>query len=988
MLLRRATPLALAILALACEPSVPFDPATNPAAVDYAGFDPTGNPPSLPLPNDLALLESAISTQNPAQAALLKQWQRDGFPNDQEVPITVDFVREAIDPATGTVTRSAPQLDTSSIGPSNLLLLSLSASGAGAVAYDPPAAADYVVAGDHGTLTLHKAKDPATGSRRWPAGSEMVVAVRGGPAGVKVTGGAAGGLQPQAAMFLLLQDKNLTLPENLGLLPGDDRGQKLAAAAQLEAIRKSYLAPFAAIDASGAFNHREIATMSTFKVASTSRATHVETDPSSGRMPLPSDFLLGPDGHLLPELAAANGPFGALGAGLATLDGFSTTAMILMQTSSTIAASTVNKDSVFVYELGVGQPPVATRLGEVAEAPAKAPRFVAEPPPITQAVNGVAASTVIGLQPAVPVPVPGTPVVLSIPPLNEGTTYVVLVTDRVRDLNGDKLVRSTLGKILLLDPSISVVSTNGKSQLSGVSDAQAQGITQMRQAINLAAGALVAEKSASGLTRDDIVMAYTFRTQTMKSLATTLAALPYQNPVAGLGDTGRKVFGSFPGADGTIAAVVASYGVTGVPTSNIFAVIDTTITTFNKLTCPAGATGCADTGAFTPGTVPPNPEPIRMLVALPAPPYNGCTPGGATVCTIPLVVFRHGFTSWRGTMLALADRLNAQGIAVAAIDAAKHGDRSFCSADNQCAGGTCVPVPGMGAEGDAVPPGRCSTDFVRTGGKPAVSGNYFISGNLFRTRDTLRQDIVDQSQLIRVLSPNPRCNIASAPTAPDTCANQIVTATFGVQFDPSTISFVGQSLGAISGAVDAAANARIRKLALNVGGGTLADVFTQSPDFQPSVNALLATLGIQPGTAAFLQFVQVAKWVLDPADPVNYAVNLVQQPLPGPLSGGAAPPPRSVLGQMALCDSTVPNAFSLNLYGDAGLPTNGGANTAATSFTTFVAGGAAACPANAVHHVFLLDWATYGASITPQSQDDIAAFFLAGTPPPSSRSAP
>ena len=38
--------------------------------------------------------------------------------------------------------------------------------------------------------------------------------------------------------------------------------------------------------------------MATFKVASTTRRTHVESrDPSSGRMPLPSDFLLGPDGH-------------------------------------------------------------------------------------------------------------------------------------------------------------------------------------------------------------------------------------------------------------------------------------------------------------------------------------------------------------------------------------------------------------------------------------------------------------------------------------------------------------------------------------------------------------------------------------------------------------------------------------------------------------------------------------------------------------------
>ncbi|HET7788785.1 MAG TPA: hypothetical protein VFL36_22605 [Myxococcales bacterium] len=898
------------------------------------------------------------------------------------MPITIDFVRETLDAATGKPSRSAPQLDTGSINPSTLLLLSLGSSGSGPVAYDPPAPSDYAVNGDHGTLTLHKSKD-ASGSRRWPAGTEMVVAVRGGPEGVKVDSGAPGGLQPQPAMFLLLQDKDLTLPENSGLLPGSTRSEKAAAAAQLESIRKTWLAPFAAIDAAGAFNHREIATMATFRVASSARRTHVETDPGSGRMPLPSDFLLGPDGHLLPELAGPSGPFRDLGRGLATLDGFSTTAMILMQTSAPIDASTVDRNSVFLYEIGNGahSPRLASRLGELREA-GKAPRFVAEPEQITHPVNGVPASTVIGLQPAVPVQLPGA--VAVVPPLSEDTTYVVLVSNGVKDLNGDKLVRSTLGQVLLLDPSISVFA-NGRSQVSGVSDAQAAGMAQMRQAVNLAVASLLAEKNATGMHRDDIVMAYTFRTQTMKATATDLAALPYQAPAATLADSGRKTFcgQGAPACGGTVADVLSAYGLGGAPSSNIFAVVDTSIGTFDKLTCPPGAGGCVDTGAFTPPAVPPAPESIRMLVSLPAPPYAGCTPGTtAPVCTVPLAIFRHGFGSWRGSMLAIADDLNAHGIAVAAIDAAKHGDRSFCSADAQCAG-RCVPVPGLANEGDATPPGRCDPDFLRQGGapsgNPAASGNFLISGNLFRTRDTLRQDIIDESQLIRVLSPNPRCSTGAPPAdLANTCANQVVSQAFGVQFDPARIWFVGQSLGAISGTVDVAANPRIAKAALNVGGSTIADVFTQSPSFQQQLGTLLASLGIAPGSADFLQFVQVAKWVLDPADPENFAQNLSLQTLPSILSGGAAPPPRSLLGQMALCDGVVPNASSLNLYGVAGLPAAGAANSPAASFTTFAAGAGSACPGDAVDHSFLLT--------SKVAQDDLAAFLFAGTPPPRQRS--
>jgi len=183
MLLRRATPLlALALAALACEPPVPFDPAgNNPAFVDYAVFDPQPDatdqsPADIPLPNDLALQDSAIATQPAAQAELLKSFQaQGGFPADQELPITFDFVRVNIDPATGAITRTAPPLDVTSINPTNLIILSLSAAGVGPVAYDAPTAASYVVVPDdrtkptgnqHGTLIIKKKAD-ASGLREF-----------------------------------------------------------------------------------------------------------------------------------------------------------------------------------------------------------------------------------------------------------------------------------------------------------------------------------------------------------------------------------------------------------------------------------------------------------------------------------------------------------------------------------------------------------------------------------------------------------------------------------------------------------------------------------------------------------------------------------------------------------------------------------------------------------------------------------------------------
>lgn len=1068
MLLRRAIPVAIAVLALACEPSVPYDESANPASVDYAGFDPTGSPPSIPLPNDLALQPQAIATQNPAQAALLADWAKEGFPNDQEVPITIDFVRESLDPRTGIATRSAPQLDTSSINSGNLIVLSVSSSASGQVAYDPPKPSDHAVNGDHGTLTLHKSPDPSSKSRRWPAGTTIIVAVRGGPNGVKVTNGSPGGLQPQPAMYLLLQDKILTLPENLGIIPGNSRSEKAATAAQLEALRKQYLAPFAAIDATGAFNHREIATMGTFRVAGTTKATHVETDPSAGLMPLPSDFLLGSDGHLLPELAAGTGPFGPAGPGLATLDGFSTTAMILLQTSAPIRAATV-KDGVFLYELGLpaGAPPVTTRLAELGEIlNGKSPRFVAEPSDLTQTLNGVAVSTAIGLQPAVPA-VPPSPLssssLATLPPLKEGTTYVVLVSDRVKDVFGESLVRSTLGKILLLDPSISVAA-NGRSRISGVSDAQAAALDRMRQAVNPAAAALEAEKS--DLTRAHLVMAYTFRTQTITGTATQLAALPYAPQfaqactAAGI-DCANPVPGTTTVSGGTgVDAVYDKYGVDpALAHGSVDRIIETKIVTLNLLD-PA-------TGAFNPDPTKAAPELIDVLIAVPAnanaPTCAGPLAGLAPAKCPPLAIFHHGLGGARTAMLTVAENFAAKGFVVAAIDAPKHGSRTFCSqvnlhpttgvnisADLQCVPGAhCVIEPSMAtqdapikdAAGTIIPasPGRCRngtapadplaalvnqrtlcisgtcTFSTLNAGFPAASGQYLVSANFFRTRDSMRQTLIDESQLIRVLGVTP----TGAAIAGAAVYEELRTNVSGPQFIsplPQTTGWVGQSLGSLVGTLNTAANPRIGSAVLNAGGATMVDIFTRAPSFRAQVDALFLSLGIDRSRLAdatvagnYLRTLSVAKWILDPADPLNFAGRITDPattlpnllpPLGGNTDGSVRQAAKKMLGQNAFCDRTIPNAFNLELEGNAGLVASPAAPPTAPSSGNvqwfLFSGGAAdpdpviGCPAGlAAPHGFFTNWGQGSATadqpgiqrLTDRAQKAAADFLLTGAPP-------
>lgn len=1026
MLLRRFAPVAAAALALACEPSVPH--ATNPTAVDYAAFDVTSATPDIPLPNDLALQPSAIQTQNPAQQELLKTFVNPdgsiiGFPNDQEVPITVDFVRETLSTTDGSVTRSSPPLDVTSIkiGPGgNLVVLGILASGFGPVAIDTPAATDYATNGDHGTLTIHK-KPNAAGSRRWDPGT-YIVAVRGGASGIKTSDTVAGGLiYPQPTTFLLLQGQPLTRPENQTLLPGNNAAEKAAAAAQLEKLRVGYLPALAAIDS--AFPHLETAVLSTFHIAPIT--THVEFDAGAGLVPLPSDFLLGADGHLLPALANPAGPFGALGPGLATLDGFSTTAMILSQTNAPVLASTINASTVFLFELDTNsKPPKATRLGELKELQTKAPRFVAEPPAITVVPPGstTAVSTAIGLQPAVPVQLPAAlgGAFVPLPPLKEGTEYAVVITDGVTDLNGQKLTRGTLSKIVL---NSNPVSVGGKSQISGVTDAQSVGLEQMRQLLlGVVLPTLKAEKSA--ITPDHVAFAYTFRTQTFLSAATQLAALPYPAPAATalpVQGTTSAYCASAVNCAGTVASVFNRYAVdtpATVPSSSIGAIVESTIVTFNNLN--------SATGAFNdPTKVAPTLEPIPVIIAVPGPGSfaGGCIPAPGIPCGMPLVIFRHGLNGSRASMLAVANELNAAGLAVAAIDANKHGARSFCSADKDCvAGASCVPIPALANQGDpaGATPGKCQggtpingslflnkitvcpaagcPNAVANAGTPAASGNFLLSANLFRTRDTLRQDLIDQSQLIRVLALDP----TKADSANSDIFKTIAGAVGGV-IDPRSIYYVGESLGSIQGDANVATNPRISKAVFNVGGQTIVDVFSNAPALAPDLNALLAGLGIQPGTAKYLAFINTAKWILDPADPANFSDHLLRNNLPNllpPVGGntdGSVPQlAKKILGQLANCDTTVPNPFNLLMYKSIGLgPDGANASTGTQEVFRFQQLDSTACPGGPIPHGFFTNWGTGTpppgvppglwstgvAQMTKQAQDDAAAFLLSDLHP-------
>ena len=852
---RVAAASALLLAVASCTPSIRQDP--SPSSVVTAIFDPAGG--DIPLPSDLVLQAPATLPVPAAQKELLTLFQaQGGFPNDQEVAVTISFARDRIN-ADGSLTRVGPGHRPGLVHAQHLLRLrrDLGRDGAGEIELDPISAGDLAIGpsadgqGQVTTLTLHhKGRTP------WAPG-QYAVLVRGGHDGVKTVEGDP--IWPSSVFFLVAQGQDMTKPENLMLLQAQagSHDAALALATQLNQIIVASQPAFAACDQR--FPHQELASMAGFTVAPA--RTQVDLDPGRGLVPLPIDLLRDPrpasascaSCGMLTPLAACTLAAGTLdpvsgacssaaAAGFAALDGFSTTAPLLAPTNDLIEAATVTPTTYRLYDLTNPAAPVLVN-------PAT---YLTEPVEFTQSgLSPVVASQPVGATAADP----SSP--FRTRPLKENTSYAVVITTGVKDKTGAPLGRGTVGSVLLFDNPL--VDGAGKSQLLGIDDLTAGALEVMRQRLLPVRAVLAAETTP--VTKAGIAMAYTFKTQSILGVATQLAALPYQQAaipaLANLALPG-------PISVSTPAAAFNAYGVAPViPSSNIDEVIETDIITYNLLD--------RLTGAFNPAEV--ALEKIHVMITTPkASAAQLCAGamapfGSLGVRCAPLMVFRHGLGGGRAQMLLAADSFAAKGMVTVAIDAAKHGDRAYCTtgSTNQCLpGSTCQAVPGFGTQGDSSIPGRCTSgatngdgfparnpvaggtcpDGAFTCGIPVFSSNYVISANFFRTRDTFRQDIIDQSQLILVMAFAP----SGAPPTGHPVFDHMVgrgagdRSPAGLLLRPVARRHPGdhgrrQPTRASPRRCSTSAVARI------------VDIFTTSPAFSSGVNQLLAAMGIVPGTS-------------------------------------------------------------------------------------------------------------------------------------------
>jgi hypothetical protein len=488
-------------------------------------------------------------------------------------------------------------------------------------------------------------------------------------------------------------------------------------------------------------------------------------------------------------------------------------------------------------------------------------------------------------------------------------------------------------------------------------------------------------------------MAYPVTTQSFKATSEALAAAPY---------------GLESGAATAIFTPTSATPFTppaAIPQSDVAAFFNAAVTTLDLID-PA-------TGAFYPDLAArlTNPAQVAALlihtpivVSVPKPADVSTTcPGGSTLKCAALVVFLHGINGGHLQALPMMNEFAKRGFVVASMDMPYHGDRSFCRANSDCVNGTadgvCTPDPARAGQGDTPPPGTCTTGTLKpdaTGLRPVASGNYFVSANFFRVRDVLRSVVFDQSALLLAL--------ARPPVGwPQPAANPLATAigSAGVAIDPTRVYFIGNSLGGIIGTSVLATNGRYSRGVLTVSGGTIFDVITRAPAFTPEIDLLFSQppfninrslIPTDPVVAAeYAQLSILGKWILDPADPINYAAN-VEQKLPfavplGPLVSTTT----DAQGQLAKCDPVVPN--STTFYDPPANTQPVGAfgellfNDGAPSPIPFTLYSSATLPGGCVPHGMLIDLVT-SAPDAIEVQDQAADFLKSLTRPPATVTLP
>lgn len=853
-LLRRLSFPAAALLVTAltaCDPQIPRDDAPPERIV--AQFDPSAATPNVPRPNDLAISATTGLVEVPdapdateADKAFNRYLRTlDGFPTAATASVTFS---EPLDP--GTVTADTVRV------------------------YDVTSGVAVAVT-DGVTRSWNEPKQRLEIKAPWEKAHRYAIIVRGWDPGVK---GVDGKPVIGSKAFVLLRAKStLVTCTDLAsadcqsattLISGDDAGER---AVKLERARLALKPALDALEAEG-ISREQLAVAWTF---STVRAPLATFDPANEVVPFPNELLM-KDGQVnLPESPTDDAQTLALKGRLNQLDGFSTTASLITETGGVTGAADARLDAatldpsqfllvnlknpdesvdliVTCRDCGSGTTPPDSELDQVALRPAK--------------------------------------------PLRSRTPYAAFWLKGAKGLGGATV---GAGSVFALTRLQTPVVVEGKSQLDAVDDVTATLLEPLRARTQ----ELLEVTDAKGIAREDVLLAWTFRTQTTVEPLPAYAALPKTTWMLPTALTS-------PVVDVDLGILATLSGIFGADFSSKLRPVAKEANFVGGNALDEAATETLGNGAIVPtegafteaALLMPRREEVRFTLFLPnATDPRFEEPAPSVVARIPIILFQHGLSGSRRQAALMANTAAAHGYAVIAIDAPMHGVRSFCQSNADCKSGTaCVNHRCPGGYKIGTIPGFGPDPLEN----PLISGNQFVStSNPFHTRDHFRQAVIDLAQLLRVIK-DESGGIGSIPVDdPNTPKFE--------KLDVTNVRYIGQSLGGIIGTLATASIPEITASTLNVAGASQTDIILHATDpsfeaIKAQLDATLTARDMPPGSQAYEAFIDTARWIMDPADPQNFGRHLIAEPLQDPIT--MMPMPRKhIFVSWTKGDPVVPN---------------------------------------------------------------------------------
>jgi len=408
---------------------------------------------------------------------------------------------------------------------------------------------------------------------------------------------------------------------------------------------------------------------------------------------------------------------------------------------------------------------------------------------------------------------------------DESSTYVVVLTNNIKGENQEALVKPIGFSFMMQENSL--LNEDGSSKYAALTNE----IANFMEAARLQFKPGLDLLGTVGYTRDKIVMMWTVTTQTVTDEIKTMREFVLNNPaftdeikldITKIID--KDQFDQvFPGVELKDVSFIA-YGSFKAPM--LLSSLDSPyMGAFNPNYFPANAE--------TPATENAELVDIPFLVAFPKPKNEDPKP----VANNEVIIFQHGFNRQKEDVIAILNPLIKDKYIVVSYDLPFHGERTLADAN---------------------------------------TGDGFVSLNVFATRDNIRQAVLEQVKLIKLLK---TVDFSALDTT-----NHIEYSTI----DPNNIYYIGHSMGTLVGNILISIEDSINKGVLNVAGAHFTKmIMSTTEDIKSPLINSLAALGILEGTPEFEQFLYLAQVAMEKADSINYTSGtdniLIQEALSDPV---------------------------------------------------------------------------------------------------------